>query len=172
MIEGEHDSLGNYGQDDVNLPWSSWYYITFGQNVIEGEVNQLRRAFDKKCSEVLESRKIDSPRELGKYLGIPVFSETDAKKWTHVVETHSRQLVRCFKKNRKSIVDLYSSIRSGEYAPNSLGEFICWYVHKAYSSAIEILSSQKVLVIPSSRFQAAVWYKERKYEGLLAGLSK
>jgi len=60
-------------------------------------------------------------------------------------------------------------IKSGEYAPHSLGEFVCWYAHIAYCSAIDNLESTEVIRIPQARYQAAIWYREQEREGLLVG---
>ncbi|MDF1538750.1 MAG: hypothetical protein P1Q69_07595 [Candidatus Thorarchaeota archaeon] len=95
---------------------------------------------------------------------------SDSAKWSETSDIPAEYLCQCFEEQEDSIKSLHTDLKSGQYAPHSLGEFFCWYAHIAYASAIEILESKGVISIPSSRFQAAVWYRERHNEGMLSEL--
>lgn len=172
MVEGEHENLGKYGQDETKLLQTGWYYITFGRNVIDDIPNQPRADLDKKCSEILNTHNNISPDQLGVKLKIPVFNPSDAETWTNAAARYSSELLGVYGDYQKELLDLHSTLKSGEYAPNSIGEFVCWFAHVAYCSAIDTLVSAGVMKIPEHRFQAAIWYREREGEGLLYGMSK
>lgn len=169
MIEGEKKHLGEYGLDDYDLPWSSWHYFSFGQNLIDGQPNPDRGKMEKKYSELIESGDIESPETLASNLKIPVVSASDSMKWNATSEEQAENLAIHFKENEKSIKELHRQLKSGQFAPYSLGEFLCWYAHIAYSVTIDILESKGILSVPPKRFQSAIWYNEQEQEGLLVG---
>ena len=168
MVEGEINQLGGWGQDDSNMPWEKWHFITFGQNIIDGQANPERRKMETKYSELVNSGTIKDPEAMGNTLGIPIVSPSDSEKWEEVASIHAEYLCQCYEEHIDSIKSLHTNLKSGRYAPHSYGEFFCWYAHIAYASAIDILISKGVLSIPYSRFQAAVWYRERDNEGMLS----
>ncbi len=167
MVEGDPVQLGAYGQDDTNMPWPNWYFITFGQNIINGQANSERKEMDDRYSALIVSGKIDAAEEIAEELGIPFVGPSDSAKWEVFSDKIAEQLCKCYEENEKDIKALHSELAAGKYAPHSLGEFFCWYAHIAYACAIELLEEREVIKIPSSRFQAAIWYREREREGLL-----
>jgi hypothetical protein len=170
MIEGETKHLGEYGLDDYDTPWPNWHYFSFGQNLIDGKENSGRKAMESRYSELIESGRVDTPEILSQQLAIPLITKDDSKKWSAVADEHASLLATYFMEKEQSIRNLHSVLKSGKYAPHSLGEFFCWYVHIAYSVTIDHLESRGVLPIPSERYQAAIWYNESSRDGLLAGL--
>jgi hypothetical protein len=171
MVEGAPKNLGGWGQDDTKMPWDNWYFITFGQNVIDGEYNPHRRSLEKQYEEIIESGTADTPESVGARLGIPVVSLSDSNMWENTADFLAEELCGCHEESEESIKALHRELRSGTYAPHSIGEFFCWYAHIAYASAIEIMEERGILDIPLSRFQSAIWCRERENEGLLAHLS-
>jgi hypothetical protein len=170
MIEGEKKHLGEYGLDDIDTPWPNWYYFSFGQNLINGKVNSGRKEMESRYSELIESGRIDTPEILSQQLAIPLVTKDDSKKWAAIADEHAAILAKYFIEKEQSIRALHSELKSGRYAPHSLGELFCWYVHIAYSVTIDHLESRGILPIPSERYQAAIWYNENSKEGFLAGL--
>jgi len=170
MVEGEAAHLGAYGQDDTDMPWNSWHFLTFGQNIIDGKANLERRQLEKRYSDLINTGTITNPEEIGAALDIPIIFPSDSRKWEKIEDPHAEYLCQCYEEYEDSIKSLHTDLKSGHYAPHSLGEFFCWYAHIAYASAIEILEEKGVLQIPSSRFQAAVWYRDRDKEGMLSEL--
>jgi len=171
MVEGDPKHLGGWGQDDSNMSWDNWYFITFGQNLIDGEYNPHRRALEQRYKELVESGTVKTPEAVGEVLGIPVVSKSDSAMWENTADILAEKLCGCYEESEEFIKALHKDLRSGEYAPYSIGEFFCWYAHIAYAGTIEIMEERSILDIPPSRFQSAVWFREREYEGLLAHLS-
>ena len=169
MIEGEKKHLGEYGLDDYELPWSSWRYFSFAQNLINGIPNSGREQMEKRCFELVESKTIETPEALGNELSIPIVSPSDSKKFAETSNRVAEHLSICYKEHEHSIKELHTNLKSGVHAPHSFGEFFCWYAHIAYSVAIDILESKGILPIPLERFQSALWYREQDREGLLSG---
>ena len=171
MVEGDPINLGGWGQDDSNMPWHNWYFMTFGQNLIDGEYNPNRRALEKQYEELIESETANTPQEVGTTLDIPVVSLSDSNMWEKTADFLAEELCRCYVESEEHIKALHRDLRSGKYAPHSIGEFFCWYAHIAYASAIEIMEERNMLDIPLYRFQSAIWCREKNHEGLLAHLS-
>jgi len=170
MVEGDSNHLGGYGQDDSNMPWEKWHFITFGQNIINGKANIERRQLEERYSALINEGDIKNPEGIGEALDIPVVFPSDSTKWSETSDIHAEYLCQCFEEHEDSIKSLHADLKSGRYAPHSLGEFFCWYAHIVYASAIDILDSKGIIYIPPSRFQAAVWYRERENEGMLSEL--
>ena len=169
MVEGEKKHLGEYGLNDFDLPWTSWRFYTFAKNLIDGKENPYRSKLETQCLDLVESKIVDTPEDLGKELAIPVVCPDDSIKFAEVSDKYAELLSLVYKENEHSIKKLHSTLKSGLNAPHSFGEFFCWYAHIAYSVAIEILEYRKVLPIPKEKFQAALWYREKDREGLLIG---
>jgi hypothetical protein len=170
MVEGDPKNLGGWGQDDTNMPWDGWYFITFGQNLIDREYNPHRKSLEKRYEELIESGTADTPESVGASLGIPVVSLSDSNMWENTASFLAEELCGCYEESEESIKALHKDLRSGTYAPQSIGEFFCWYAHIAYASAIEMMEERGILDIPRSRFQSAIWCRAREREGLLAHL--
>jgi len=169
MVEGEKKHLGEYGLNDYDLPWSSWRYFSFAQNLINGKPNSAREHAEKRCFEIVESKVVETPKALCAELGLPLVDSSDSKKFAETSERHADLLVRPYKQHEVSIKELHGNIKSGVHAPHSFGEFLCWYAHIAYSVAIDTLEARNVLPIPKERTQSAIWYREQEREGLLTG---
>lgn len=170
MVEGDVTHLGRYGQNDTNMPWVSWHFLTFGQNSIDGKANSERNQMEERYNDLIDAGNITNPEAIGEALDIPVISPSDSLKWAEIADMHAEYLCQCFEEHEASIRSLHTGLKSGTYAPHSLGEFFCWYAHIAYASAIDILEAQGIISIPPSRFQAAVWYRESDNEGLVSEL--
>ena len=170
MVEGDSVHLGGFGQDDSNMPWEKWHFITFGQNIIDGITNPKRRELEERYAELIESGMARSPIEIGKTLNIPIVTLSDSNKWEMLADDMAEILCQSYEEHLDSIKTLHSELKSGQYAPHSYGEFFCWYAHIAYASAIEILEEKGTITIPPSRFQAAIWCRERENEGMLSEL--
>ncbi len=168
MIEGEKKHLGEYGLDDYDLPWQSWRYFSFGQNIMNGRPNIKRVEMKERCFELIESGTIKSPKDLSEKLSIPIVTHSDSKNFAKTSDRYASLLSLSYKEHEQSIKVLHKSLKSGEHAPHSYGEFFCWYAHIAYSVAIDILESKGILPVPATRFQSAIWYREQDQEGLLA----
>ena len=170
MIEGEKKHLGEYGLDDYDLPWPSWRYFSFGQNLINSKPNPDREQMETKYRELVETKSVESPEALGEELGIPIMPPSDSKKFAETSDKYAELLSLSYMEQEQSIFELHSDLKSGKHAPHSFGEFFCWYAHIAYSVAIDTLESNGVLPVPPERFQSAIWYREQDREGLLTGL--
>ncbi len=167
MVEGEPEHLGKYGLEDMDLPWKSWHYYSFGLNLIDGSANTEREEMQARCKEILDFSIIDGPESLAQELGLPIIHPTDSKIWSDASNSLAEVLKQCYLEEWDSIQALHSMIESGKYAPNSLGEFVCWYAHIAYCSAIDSLESKGIIRIPQGKYQAAIWHREQEREGLL-----
>ncbi len=170
MVEGDPHHLGGYGQDDSNMPWEKWHFITFGQNLVDGKYNPERQKIEQEYSVLKESGREASPEGIGQALGVPIMSLSDSNKWELIADELGEQLCQCYEEHLDSIKSLHANLKSGQYAPYSIGEFFCWYAHTAYASAIEFLEKRGAILIPPSRFQAMVWCRERNNEGMLSDL--
>ncbi|MGY5879882.1 MAG: hypothetical protein RTV31_06505 [Candidatus Thorarchaeota archaeon] len=169
MIEGEKKHLGEYGLEDIDMPWPCWHYFSFGQNLIDGIPNGDREQMETRYSELIKTGTIETPEAIGRRLDIPIISQTDSVRWAAISDEYAKLLSQCFEEHEQSIKALHTNLKSGQYAPHSLGEFFCWYAHIAYSVTIDILELKGILPVPPERFQSALWYKEQGKEGLLAG---
>ncbi len=168
MVEGDPVQLGGFGEDDSTMPWPQWHFITFGQNLINGKVNPQRMDLERRYSELIASGTAQTAEQVASALGIPLIGSADSEKWEITADTYAELLCQCIEEHVDSIRLLHTELKSGRYAPNSIGEFFCWYVHILYASAIEKLEERGTLCIPPSRFQAAVWYREQENEGMLS----
>lgn len=169
MVEGEKKQLGEYGLNDYDLPWSPLRYFSFAQNLIDGKPNSEREELDSRCFDLIEEGTVDSPDALGRELGIPIVNSSDSQKFAETSEKYAELLSMSYQEHERSIKVLHTSLKSGQYAPHSFGEFFCWYAHVAYSVAIDTLESRGILTVPPKRFQSAIWYREQEHEGLLSG---
>jgi hypothetical protein len=169
MVEGEKKHMGEYGLDDYDLPWTSWRYFSFAQNLIDGKPNSGREEMQKRCFDLIDTGTVDGPETLGRELGIPVVNPDDSMKFEKTSEKIAVLLSKRYQANEQAIKSIHSGLKSGQYAPHSYGEFFCWYAHIAYSVAIDDLESRGILPVPPQRFQSAIWYREQDREGLLTG---
>jgi hypothetical protein len=169
MVEGEKKHMGEYGLDDYDLPWTPWRYFSFAQNVIDGNPNSGREEMTTRCFDLIDEGTVDGPKTLGRKLGIPVVGPSDSMKFGRISDKYALMLSKSYQKSEKSIKSLHTSLKAGQYAPHSYGEFFCWYAHIAYSVAIDTLESRGIISVPPGRFQSTIWYREQDREGLLVG---
>ncbi|MDF1538749.1 MAG: hypothetical protein P1Q69_07590 [Candidatus Thorarchaeota archaeon] len=66
MVEGDPSHLGAYGQDDSNMPWENWHFITFGQNIINGKANFERKQMEERYSALIKAGVSRVPKQLEK----------------------------------------------------------------------------------------------------------
>ncbi len=167
MIEGDLSSLGKYGQEDISLPWSNWYFLSFGRNFINGKFNNARQDIEEKFRNLIDKKVVENPQALSKKLNIPLIDQKDAEYWLKVVRLYVNDLVRIYNDAKTELEEIYTSFEVSKRSSDYFGEFICWHVHFTYASAIDNLVSKGVISLPSQYFTAMLWYREHKNEGLL-----
>lgn len=167
MIEGDLRDLGRYGMDETDLPWSNWYFITFGQNVINGTRNTDRDAIEEACSNLVKTNVVATPESLAKRLKVPVFRREDTSIWSKVTKECTGDLVKVYLEYDQILRQLFSTLQASIYAPPSFAEFFCWYDHVAYAWAINELETNDLISIPTQRFTAALWHCANQARGVL-----
>lgn len=167
MIEGDLRDLGRYGMDETDLPWLNWYFLTFGQNVINGTWNTDREALEEACGNLVKANVVDTPESLARRLKVPVFNKEDTSIWARVIKECTGDLVRVYLKYDQTLRELFSTLQASVYAPHSFAEFFCWYDHVAYAWAIDELETNDLISIPTQRFTAALWHCINRAQGVL-----
>jgi len=167
MIDGQPEHLGKYGEESKDLPWENWTFVTFGQNIINGMKNIPREKLEERCNEVLESQKLVKPDDLAEALKIPILSREDSLAWRETARKAANQILRKIKEKEKELLQFYNSLKARRYVNNSLGEFMCWYIHIAYAWAIDFLVEEKTIIMPDEKFGSLIIYVEGP-QGLLA----
>jgi len=166
LIEGKHEHLGKYGQNDTDLKWDNWHILNFGQNRIDRKLNSQRRVFQKKINEMQKSDTIDNPLMFAECLKVPYLSKMDSKYWLEVSNKISNDLLNVLKNNEQEIKDFYKTLRTGEYSNNSFSDFFCWFYHVVFAWTIDDLQEKGYIDFPTNRFSGIVLYREGD-EGLL-----
>jgi hypothetical protein len=166
MIDGQPEHLGKYGEESKDLPWENWTFVTFGQNIIRNKNNIPREKLEERCNEVLEKKKLEKPEELAEELNVPILSREDSLAWRKTAKKVANQILLKVKEKEKELLQFYNSLKVSRYA-NSLGEFMCWYIHVAYAWAIDFLAEEKTIFIPAEKFGSLIIYTEGP-QGLLA----
>jgi hypothetical protein len=167
MIDGQPEHLGKYGENSKDLPWENWTFVTFGQNIIENKSNIPREKLEERCNEVLEKQKPEKPEDLAQELDVPILSREDSLAWRKTAMKVANKILLKVKKKEKEVLQFYDSLKVNRYANNTLGEFMCWYVHVAYAWAIDFLIEEKIIFMPDTRFGSLIFYAEEP-QGLLA----
>ncbi|MFX0091124.1 MAG: hypothetical protein ACFFBD_05115 [Candidatus Hodarchaeota archaeon] len=167
MVEGKPEDLGKYGQEDIDLPWSNWSFLTFGRNIINDNPNAARNDLEEKCRELIKSKKVETLKELAKQLNVPIINQLETEHWSEIVKSFIKDLVAVYRENEEELRNFYSSLNASAYAPYGLSELLCWHVHVAYASAIDYLVKKNVVHMPLNQFSAVIWYQKHKREGLL-----
>ncbi|UCC33893.1 MAG: hypothetical protein JSW53_02510, partial [Candidatus Bathyarchaeota archaeon] len=67
----------------------------------------------------------------------------------------------------RELTQFYGDLNASRYVSNSLGEFVCWYIHIAYAWAIDFLVEEGIISMPDEKFGSLIIYSEAP-EGLLA----
>ncbi|NHK30595.1 MAG: hypothetical protein FK730_04545 [Asgard group archaeon] len=166
MIEGPAEYHGQYGEDSKDLPWKNWSFITFGKNIIDGKYNEPRGKLEEKCSKLLEKKELLSPEELASLLDVPIISKDDSLKWRELCNKIAKRILLKVKEKKEMILTFYNTLHASKYTHNSLGEFICWYIHLCYSWAIDFLVEEKIIKMPLEKYGALIIYMEGA-QGLL-----
>lgn len=167
MIDGQPEHLGKYGEESKDLPWENWTFVTFGQNIINGMKNIPREKLEERCNEVLERQKLVKPDDLAEALKIPILSREDSLAWRETARKAANQILRKIKEKENELLQFYDNLKVSRYVNNSLGEFMCWYIHIAYAWAIDFLVEEKTIIMPDEKFGSLIIYVEGP-QGLLA----
>ena len=167
MIEGEAKYLGKYGQEDIDLPWTNWHILNFGQSSIKGKRNEARDQTEKNYRDLMDSKEAKDSEEFAKLLQIPFLDEVDSKIWSDFSVKISKLLVERIKEKKENIISLFQNLESSKYTNNSFGEFFCWYIHLVYPWSIDYLIEEQLITIPPKYYSEIVLYYEEP-EGLFA----
>jgi len=166
MIEGKQEYLGKYGEESMDLPKENWSFVTFGQNMVNGKQNEPRNRIEEKCDILRKKGEIKEPENFAKALNSPILSREDSIEWLKTAEKIARRLLVKVKEKEDELREFYNKLKISNYSNNSLGEFICWYIHLAYSWAIDFLVEKEIIHMPDSKFNILVIYSEGSH-GLL-----
>lgn len=167
MIDGQPEHLGKYGEDSIDLPWEKWTFVTFGQNVVDNKENIPREQLEERCNETLKKKEIKNPEDLAEALNVPLLSREDSLAWKKTSMTVADHILIRVKKRERELTQFYNDLKASRYASNSLGEFMCWYIHIAYAWAIDFLVEEGIISMPDGKFGSLIIYTESP-EGLLA----
>jgi len=167
MIDGQPEHLGKYGEDSKDLPWENWTFVTFGQNIVKNRNNVPREKLEERCNEVLKKQKLEKPEDLAEELNVLILSREDSLAWRKTAKKVANQIFLKIKEKEKELLQFYNSLKVSRYSNNSLGEFMCWYIHIAYACAIDFLVEEKAIFIPDEKFGSLIIYTEGP-QGLLA----
>lgn len=167
MIDGKPEHLGKYGENSKDLPWEDWTFVTFGQNRIEDKGNIPREKLEERCDDLLEKRRPEKPEDLAEELDVPILSREDSLAWRETAKKVANRIMLKVKEKEKEVLQFYESLKVNRYANNTLGEFMCWYIHVAYAWAIDFLVEERTILMPSTKFGSLIIYVEGP-QGLLA----
>jgi len=166
MLDGKVEYLGKYGEDSKDLPWKNWHFFTFGLNIVNEKYNEPRGRIEERCDELRKSAEVKGPDELASILGVPILSREDSLAWKEITKNVANNIFLKIKEKEKEILQFYDSLKVSKYANNSLGEFVCWYIHIAYSWAIDFLVEEEILSMPDEKFGTLIIYTDGP-QGLL-----
>jgi hypothetical protein len=107
------------------------------------------------------------PDDLAEALKIPILSREDSLAWRETARKAANQILRKIKEKENELLQFYNSSKASRYVNNSLGEFMCWYIHIAYAWAIDFLVEEKTIIMPDEKFGSLIIYVEGP-QGLLA----
>jgi len=166
MIDGKKEHLGKYGEDETDLKWKNWTFVTFGQNIVNDKHNEPREKLEEKCSEILKHQLLEKPEDLAIKLNVPILSREDSLAWKETTKKVANCLLLKLKEKEEELLQFYSNLKVSSYTNNNLGEFICWYIHVAYAWAIDFLVEEKIIYMPDEKFGSLIIYTEGP-QGLL-----
>jgi len=166
MIDGKTEHLGKYGEDETDLKWENWTFVTFGQNIVNDKHNEPREKLEEKCSEILKHQLLEKPEDLALKLNVPILSQEDSLAWKETTKKIANCLLLKLKEKEDELLQFYSNLKVSSYTNNNLGEFICWYIHIAYAWAINFLVEEKIIYMPDEKFGSLIIYTEGP-QGLL-----
>jgi len=166
MVEGKTEYHGKYGENETDLPWENWTFVTFGQNIVNNEQNKPREKLEEKCSEILKQKQLEKPHDLALELNIPILSKNDSLSWKKTTKKIANRILLKIKEKEEELLLFYNTLKASQYTNNTLGEFVCWYIHIAYAWAIDYLIEEKKIYMPKEKFEALIFYTEGP-QGLL-----
>ena len=166
MVEGEVEYLGKYGENSMDLPKKNWTFVTFGLNIIDGKENPHRNEIENKCDLLRKQGEIKEPEDFAEKLNSPFLSREDSIEWLKTTKKIASKLLVGLKKKEKELIEFYENLKISNYSNNSFGEFMCWFIHIAYSWAIDYLVEKKMIKMPENKYQSIVIYSDR-FQGLL-----
>jgi len=166
MVEGKTEYLGKYGENETDLPWKNWTFVTFGQNIVNNEHNKPREKLEEKCSELLKQQQLNKPEDLAFELNIPILSKNDSLSWKETTKKIAKRILLKIKEQKEELLQFYNSLKASQYTSNTLGEFVCWYIHIAYAWAIDFLIEDKKIYMPNEKFDSLIFYTQGP-QGLL-----
>lgn len=158
MIEGQADHLGKYGQNQMNLLWTDWFLISFGQYWIKGQRNKHRDNLHERAVTLMQD--VESPEALATQLGVKLIDPNDSTLWSKGVQPQVRTLIRVYQEQQSAQRELYETLEASAYLSNGFPEFFCWYFHVAYAAAIDVLIERKLMCLPNEGFVSAIWHVE------------
>lgn len=167
MIDGKQEHLGKYGEDSIDLPWEKWTFVTFGQNIIDDKKNIPREQLEERCNEALKRKESENPEDLAEVLNVPLLSIEDSLAWKKTAMAVADRILIKVKERQRALTQFYGDLSASRYVSNSLGEFVCWYIHIAYAWAIDFLVEEGIISMPDEKFGSLIIYSEAP-EGLLA----
>jgi hypothetical protein len=156
LVEGRQEDLGRYGQRASALPWEGWHLVTFGEYVVNGDDNSGRMDLEARAVGIVQKGD-GSPTALARALGVPAFSQNISSIWLERTYPVAEALVGLYRAERPDLERLYSGLRASSHLRDGLGEFVCWYDHLVFAHTIDLLAERGKMVVPSSRFVAALW---------------
>ena len=166
MVEGKVEYLGKYGENSMDLPKENWAFVTFGINIIDGKENPHRNEIENKCDLLKKRGEIIEPEDFAEKLDSPFLTRKDSIEWLKIAKKIANKLLVSLKKKEKELIEFYEKLKISNYSSNSFGEFMCWFIHIAYSWAIDCLVEKKIIKLPENKFQSIVIYSDR-FQGLL-----
>ena len=158
MVEGNYEHLGKFGENSKDLPWKNWTFDDFGLNIINGKPNEHRSKIEEKCTKYLEKQEFNCPEDLANELNVPFLSHEDSLIWREFSDKIANNLMLKTLDKKEEILQFYKNLKISDYTNNSLGEFICWYMHIAYSWAIDFLVNEKILYMPDKKFNCIIMF--------------
>ena len=167
MVEGKTEYLGKYGENETDLPWENWTFVTFGQNIVNNEQNKPREKLEEKCSEILKEQQIKRPEDLAVDLDIPILSKEDSIAWKETTKKITKRILLKIKERKEELLQYYYSLLTSQYTSNTLGEFVCWYIHIVYAWAIDFLIEERKIHMPKDKFESLIIFTQGP-QGLLS----
>ena len=159
LIEGDRDLLGRYGQRTIDLPWTPWTHVSFGQYWIDDAPNAARDHHYRRVHAALENHTPSSPHALARALNITLIEKADCEQWAEIATESADRLVGIYREMESTLRQFYETLAIASIEEDCFAEFFCWFDHVAYARAIDVLSDEDVLTIPACRFSTAILWE-------------
>ncbi len=161
MIEGDADSLGCYGQRYTPLPWHHWTLLTFERYRTKSQPITSRSTLEQHLQQLAPT--VPNATALGRRAALATYNSQAVMLWEQTTRPLCNDLVQVYNREQTHLKTLFASCHSSIYAPESFGDFFCWYDHLAYAHAIDELIATGYLELPQSGFTTALWYTIPKF---------